>query len=144
MAEKYSFDKYYTERSVISGSCALARCGLTTCNAEHLDLQTTIEALDGMMLVPCNFHYCENIDYEYEVIESSTNPILLQPSKERALVECIKNPDWCDEGILIEALKSYLLWFYDEEKLFRCAKHFGVEKSMVEFWLNEAREDYEV
>lgn len=144
MVGEYRFDKYYTESSVITGSCALTRCGLTSCNAEHLDLQTTIQSLDGLKFVPCNFFYCADIDYAYEVSESPTNPVLLQPSKERALVECIKHLDWCDEGILIEALKSYLLWFRDDEKLYVCAEHFNVGRDTIDYWINEALTDEDV
>lgn len=144
MEEEFLYDKFYTKKSVITGTCALARNGLVYANATHLDLQTNEIQLDGLHTVPCNFYYNGNIDWNYEITEMQSNSKLLLPSKERALVECIKHLDWCDEGILIEALKTYLMWFRDDEKLYKCADHFGVARDTVDYWINEALTDEEV
>lgn len=144
MVDEYIYDRNYTEKAVLTGACALARNGLTTTSLQHLDIQTSHKELDGLYTVPCSFHYNNAIDMEYQLTKSESNSLLLLPSKERALVECIKHLDWCDEGILIEALKSYLQWFRDDEKLYECAKHFGVEKDTIDYWINEALTDEEV
>lgn len=144
MADEFLYDKFYTKRAVLTGVCALARNGLVYANANHLEIQTGEKQLDGLHTVPCNFYYNGDIDWEYELTESPSNSSLLLPSKERAIVECIKHLDWCDEGILIEALKSYLMWFRDDDKLYKCADHFGVSRDTIDYWINEALTDEEV
>ena len=134
MNDFYKFDRNYTEKSVLTGACALARAGL----------QTSIKSLDGLRTLPCNFYYNSNIDYVYELSPGQVNPLLLQPSKERAIVENIAHLDWIDEGILIEALQSYLLWFRNDEKLYKCADHFNVPRETIDYWIREAEEDEEV
>ena len=86
----------------------------------------------------------ENIDYEYKVHPSNTDQLILVPSKERALVEYIKNEKWCDEGILIEAMKTYLMWFRNDTELKEVADHFGLDWNTIEYWIKEALEDEEV
>ena len=102
-------DLLVTEPHVICNICALARNGLVIYNAEYLNLFTDNNQL-GLMFSAgvVSYYYNPDIDYEYEVTPSETNPLLLRPSKERALVECIKFLDYVDEGLLIEGLKSYL------------------------------------
>lgn len=141
MLEPYIYDNNYTKIAVLTGACALTRNGLTTGSLQHLDIQTDIESLDGAQTIPCSFHYNAVIDYVYELTPSRSNSLLLLPSKERALIETLAHLNWCDEGILIEALKSYLLWFRDDKKLYSCAEHFGVSKETVDYWINEALND---
>lgn len=143
MGDLFKYDKQYTKRYVITGACALARNGLVYANAEHLELQSCVLDVPVLRTVPCNFYYNPEIDWEYELTPSVTNPLLLLPSKERALVECIKHLDWVDEGFLIEALKDYLWRFYDAdgEKLYKAAEHFDVSKEAIDYWLDEARND---
>ena len=86
-----------------------------------------------MVCIPCNFYYNSNIDYVYELSPGQVNPLLLQPSKERAIVENIAHLDWIDEGILIEAMQSYLLWFRNDEKLYKCADHFNVSRETIDY-----------
>ena len=100
-------------------------------------MQTSIKSLDGLRTLPCNFYYNSNIDYVYELSPGQVNPLLLQPSKERAIVEN-------DEGILIEAMQNYLLWFRNDEKLYKCADHFNVSRETIDYWIREAEEDEEV
>lgn len=140
----FIFDKEFTATYVITGACSLARCGLIMLSTTHLDLQTTIKDLDHFHTNVFTYYYNPHIDYEYEVTPSPTNYYLLKPSKERALVECILHLDWIDEGLLIEGLQTYIDQFYDENKLMQVAEHFHLDKNTLEYWINEAREDYEV
>lgn len=144
MEEEFLYDQFYTKKAVITGVCALARNGLVYANATHLDLQTDELRLDKLHTVPCNFFYNANIDWNYDLSKSESNPLLLLPSKERAIIECIQHISWCDEGILIEALKTYLMWFRDDKKLYACADHFAVPRDTVDYWINEALTDEEV
>lgn len=131
---------------VICGQCAIARNGLTSQNSTHLDLFTEYETLDRLNLVILCYYYNPSIDTEHWVKPMFTNPKLLLPSPERAIVEYIKNEKWCDEGTLIEALKTYE--FRDDicnlPLLYKVAEFFEVPKETIDYWLNEARTDEEV
>lgn len=131
-------------KHVLCGPCALARAGLVTYSTELLYLQTPYRELDGVSTIYITYWFVETIDYDYCLECVAGNTHLLQPSKERAIVEYMVCSNWCDEGILIEALKSYLQWFRDDEKLYECANHFGVEKDTIDYWINEALTDEEV
>lgn len=144
MATQFKYDKEYRKHYIITGACALTRNGLIYANAEHLVLQTGVKSLNGLQTIPCTWYYNDNIDWNFEVTPSPTNPNLLLPSKERALIECIKHLDWIDEGFLIEALKDYISYYYNETKLKNAADHFNVAWETVTYWLQEAREDEEV
>ena len=141
MNDVFKYDILFKNKYVLASSCALARCGLIILNGVHLDLQTKIAELDGFHTNIFTYHYNPNIDYCYEVKPSKTNPLLLQPSKERAIVECILHLDWIDEGLLIEGLKTYLDQFYNELKLQKVAKHFNLHESKLKYWINEAIND---
>ena len=139
------YDHLVTDgKYVLCGPCALARAGLVTYSKELLFLQTKYKELDGVCTIYITYWFYSRIDYDYCVSPSAGNPLILQPSKERAVIEYLKNEKWCDEGILIEALKTYLMWFWDDKKLYECADHFGVARDTVDYWLNEALTDEEV
>lgn len=139
-----TYDNLVTEKRVLCGPCALTRAGLTTYSAQLLFLETPYQIIDGVSTVYITYWYYENIDYEFELTQSKSNPLILQPSKERAIVEFIQCEKWCDEGILLEALNSYLLWFRNDERLYECADHFGLARSTLDYWIKEALEDEEV
>lgn len=129
---------------VMCGASALHYAGLALPNGKCIDLMTQEELLDNCSLSYVTYYYYENIDYEYKLHPSKENPLVLIPSKERALVEYIKNEKWCDEGTLIEAMKTYLMWFRNDKELHEVADHFSLDWSTVEYWIKEAEEDYEV
>lgn len=144
LEDEYIYDKEIKERRVICAHCALARVGLTTFSPVHLDLWTKYPSIDGVDAAIVRYLYNPNIDYEYELTPMNTNPLLLLPSKERALVEFIKCEKWCDEGILIESLKTYLNWFYNEKHLYEVAAYFQLPKETLDYWIKEALEDEEI
>ena len=41
-------------------------------------------------------------------------------------------------------MKSYLLWFRDDKKLYACVRHFEVSEETIGYWIREAKEDEEV
>ena len=146
LKERYQesdWDVNFTKKYVICNACALFRNGLIYFSSKHLDLFTNIANLNEIRTQVVSYYYNPDIDYEYEVTPSETNPLLLRPSKERALVECIKFLDYVDEGLLIEGLKSYLDYFWDD-KIYEVGEHFGVTKETLDYWFQEARDDYEV
>ena len=145
MLYDYVFDKYVKDNSyVVCGICALVRNGLVIFDKDHLDLFTQYPEIDGIDAYAVRYVYNPNIDYEYEVTPFFTNPLILLPSKERAIVEYVLCERYCDEGILIEALKSYLLWFKNLPKLYEVADHFGLSREVLDYWIHEAETDEEV
>lgn len=140
MEDAYNYDKEFNDHKyVITGACAFARLGLVHGNPYHLDLQTAFPELDNLNTIIFAYHYNPNIDFSYQLCPSSTNNLLLLPSRERAIVEVLLHLDWCDEGILIEALRSYIDQFWNEEKLFAVADYFGLSREILNYWLEEAR-----
>ena len=137
----YPYDKLITEKRVLCEECALARVGLINYNAGHLQLMTNDSSFDKFSMCYITYYYYENIDYEKYVIPSADNPNILVPTKERAIIEYMKNEKWRDEGVLIEALKNYLRWFRNDEKLYKVADHFEVKRDLVDYWINEALTD---
>lgn len=140
------YDSLVTNKSVAFGRCALARNGLTAQNYVVLGLMTKYQELDGIDLCVCKYYYNPSIDYEHFVKPMDTNPLILLPTPERALVEYIKNEKWCDEGTLIEALKTYD--FRDDrrnyELLYKVAEFFDLPSDTLDYWIKEAKEDTEV
>lgn len=138
------YDKLVSEQHVVCGPCALARAGLVMFNYAHIQMMTKYKELDALSISFATYYYYNDIDYEHWVYPSETNPLLLQPTKERAIVDYIRNEKWCDEGILIEALKSYLMWFRNDEELYKVADFFNVSRDVIDYWINEALTDEEV
>lgn len=141
--EAYNWDNEFTHSYVICNHCALVRNGLIYANAAHLDLFTKHKELDKISTLAFTYYYNPDIDYEFEVRPSKSNPLLLLPTAERAIAECIKYIDNVDEGLLIEALKSYLDNFWND-RLYQICEHFGISRETIDWWLEEARNDYEV
>lgn len=141
----FRYDDLVKKPHVICNICSLARNGLTTFNPEHLDLFSNISAELGKVFSASivTYYYNPDIDYEYEVTPSKTNPLLLLPSKERSIVECIKWLDYVDEGVLIEAIKSYLDYFWNDH-IYEVGEHFGVSRETLDYWFKEAEEDEEI
>ena len=138
-----SYDFAIDKQTVCCSSSALARNGLIMFDTIHLDLQTGKIELDKTNYAYFSLFYNPNVDYEYCVVKSPSNPLLLLPSKERALVECIKHLDWIDEGLLIEGLRNYLDNFWDKKLLYEAAEHFELPMEELQYWLNEARNEYD-
>lgn len=144
MEDAFKYDCFFNNTYVVTGACALARSGLILLSGRYLELQTSIKELSIFRTSIYTYYYNPEIDYEYELQPSSSNPHLLQPSKERALVECIKHLDWIDEGLLIEGLKTYIEQFYNKDKLNKVAKYFNLDSVTLDYWIEEAKNDYEV
>ena len=140
---KYDWDHEFNELLVICGHCSLIRNGLVIGNSAHLDLFTCYMELHRVETLAFTYYYNSFIDYKYEVTPSKSNPKLLLPSKERAIVECIKFLDNVDEGLLVEALKSYLDYFWDD-RIYEVGLHFGVSRETLDYWFQEAKEDCEI
>ena len=132
------------EISVACGSYALAQNSLISFSTSILCVFTDSTILKNVTCTGFDYYYRNmEIDYEYEVEQSKENPLLLIPSKERAIVECIKWLEYVDEGELIEALKTYLDMYWDN-KIYEVGEHFGISKETLDYWFEEARNDKEI
>lgn len=138
------YDGLVVESSIMCGQCALARNGLTTHNNESLCFWTSVKELDGKDFRCATYYYKKDFDTEHYLAPAKTNPLILIPTPERAIVEYIQNEKWCDEGTLIEALKSYLFRYGNTEKLFEVARFFGLSEEHLSYWITEAEEDEEI
>jgi hypothetical protein len=137
----FPYDNLISERRVICGVCALGRSGLTTYDMKHLDLFSPYPEVDGVSTVYISYYYKKNIDYDHWVFASESNPLLLQPTKERALVEYILNEKWLDEGVLLEAINDYIEYFPNHEKLYEVADFFKLSREVLNYWICEAIND---
>ena len=138
------FDTCVTTKRVLCGGCALNIVGLVNWNSEYLILTTDDENFDNFSLFYMEYWYYANIDYSFCVKPSEDNPLILIPTKERAIVDYLRNEKHCDEGILIEALKTYLLWFKNLDELYRVCEHFDVSRDLIDYWIYEAEHDEEI
>lgn len=128
---------------VMTLSAAANRAGLCHFNSWYLDLATDTKELDGIRLPMCRYIYYPDLDRVHYLVPSKSNPDLLIPTKERAIVDYIKlQEEYGDEGILIESIQSYLR-DYEEDlpKLYEVADFFRLPREQLDYWLNEAREE---
>lgn len=138
---------WYPYDSVLTGimtlSSAANRVGLCHFNSWYLDLATDNHELNGIRFPMCRYIYYPNLDRLHYLVPSESNPDLLIPTKERAIVDYIKLQDeYGDEGILIESIQSYLR-DYEEDlpELYKVADFFKLSRDQLDYWLDEAREE---
>ena len=127
---------------IMCGQSSLNHNGLTSYNS-HLEFETDCLQYDGFNMVYITYWYFPEIDFAY-TSPHKDNPHVFVPTRERALVDYIRCEKHCDEGVLIEALHDYLNWFYDLPKLYEVADYFKVPRKTIDYWLEEARNDFEV
>ena len=140
----FPWDSIFKDRRVIAGACALSRNGLTTISPGYLQVFTAEEDFDGFSFGVGMYIYRDPIDYDNFVTPMKTNSNLLLPSRERSVVEFILVDRWCDEGTLIEALKSYKQWEENYTKLYHAAEFYGLSEKKLKYWIREAETDVEI
>ncbi|MCM1172518.1 MAG: hypothetical protein NC393_10365 [Clostridium sp.] len=133
-----------TEEMVVCGTTALTYNGMTTYSSPHLRLMTQYKELDGCDVVFLSYYYYTYIDRVNWIRHDVDNPLILIPSRERAIIDYLMNERWCDEGVAIDALKDYLNNFCDMSELYRVADFYKYSKETLDYWLEEARNDCEV
>ena len=133
------------EKRVLIGEHAFARCGLTTLFTYLLQCSTLYKNITGIWS-PIVIWYFNPMAEDYSYTKPS--PVcsnILEPTKERALVEYMLFHDYFDEGILIEGIQTYGFQHdNDWSKLYPVAKYFGLSVDKLEYWINEALNDFEV
>lgn len=141
----YLYDVVVTDKRVLCGPSCLCRCGLISWNSDTLDLMTDWKEFNRFSMCYIHFYYYETIDTEHYVWNNSPNPLVLQPTKERAIVDYINGLNNFDEGLLIEGLKSYIdSKDKDIDKLYEVADFYKLQRETVDYWIKEAEEYCEV
>lgn len=98
---------------------------------------------DGVRTLDKVFLYSKYF-YDTTYMRQLSDGIML-PTPERTIVEYVLNEKHCDEGLLIEALKSYNEnGNANYQLLYEVAEHFKLSRDILDYWLKEAREDSEV
>lgn len=122
----------------VVGDTALAFNGLMWGNS-CMYLQTFFERLNNIQLCDIKLQYYHFDDDAY-LVRHNDNVYL--PTAERAIVDTIKYIEVnYNEGSLIESLQTYISHNSSFTKLYEVADHYGVPRSDVDYWLNEAREE---
>lgn len=129
---------------VCVGRCALSRCGLTTCISDIIQAGTLFEGIDGIYNPIAMWYQTPYAKMDFDTKPSPVHPNVLEPTKERALVEYIYLVDKLEEGILIEGLKTYAFQKDgDYSGLYKMLDKIDVSKETLDYWIKEAEEDYE-
>ena len=129
------------KKYVLTGDSALNYCGISVTGNFLPDLMTENEIAGGFRIAGrCNYHYVPNIDYENYVTPLPEVPLILIPTRERAIAENIKyDLAFIDEGYFCDALERYQhSSLFNYELLLEVAEHFGVPKEKIDYWLEES------
>lgn len=127
---------------IVSGECALQRCGLTSYLSDNIKAWTLYPEISGVQNSIVSWYFNPfAVDY-IDTKSSSKSENIKIPSKERAIVEYVMFHDYFDEGILIEGLKNYLYEMGgDTSKLYEEAGKFHLKEDLLAYWIKEAIED---
>lgn len=140
------FDRFVGERLdhsiVLSGECALQRCGLTTYLSDGIQAWTLFTEISGIQNAIVSWYFNPFAANDMDTNPSQSHPNILIPTKERALVEYVMFHEYFDEGILIEGLKSYIYEKNgDTSRLYEEAEKFHLKEETLSYWIKEALED---
>lgn len=129
---------------VVCGPAALNRVGLSSFLTEEVIAWTDVVGINGIHTGVSCFYFNPCIDYVHDVKPSIAHRKILEPTRERALAEYIWLREYFDEGILIEGLKNYI-WLSDDDlsKLYSVAPRYHCTHEMLDYWIEEARNDYD-
>lgn len=138
-------------KGILTRQCVLV--GESACIANGLSFDVLdvnqLSSLDADIVrfrnFVCTWYYSPFADRTDHTHPDPNNSMILIPTAERALWEYIILKDNFDEGVLVESIKDYL-WKHsdDESKLIEEARYWGCGEEEVKYWVNEARNDYEV
>lgn len=123
---------------VLCGTCAFARVGLTTLKSEQLEILQSTDYTSDKVITYAGDTYN---DLSFTTV-SPMSVYVHEPSRERAIVEYILYRQYFDEGVLIEGIQEYLSLYNDDvSALYPVAEHFNLHSEILDYWINEARED---
>ena len=129
---------------VVVGEQALARTGLTTLLSNVLQLSTLHVGISGIWNPYVIWYFNPFADKYMFTKPSPVHPNILEPTQERALIEYILLHEYFDEGVLIEGLKNYMYQHKDDvSALYEMATNFHLGNDYVDYWINEALNDFD-
>lgn len=130
---------------VCVGQCALWRAGLTTAIIDSLQVGTLFPEINGTGMWKCRYYLSPWAHMHFATRPSKACDSILEPTQERALIETMYLHENFDEGVLIESCKDYLYHHDDLSALYDlAAEHFpSNHREILDYWLNEARNDYD-
>lgn len=130
--------KYY----VVCGPTALSRVGLTSYYSDEIHAWTLCPYITGIHTNFVTYFFSPFAECYADTKPSIACEYILEPTRERALIEYILLREYFDEGILIEGLKNYM-WLNNDDvsKLYELAPKYHLKKETLDYWLQEARED---
>lgn len=131
----------HKELRVVTGEAALNYCGLSTTGNYMPCIITPHRELDNLQLPGVvKYFYLDDILPELETKQSPFSPNILLPSRERALVDCIRlDLRQIDEGLFLD---SFVYYLRDDEstRLFSVAQLLHVPADKVQRWIKEAKD----
>ncbi len=140
------YDKYVGDqcRIIVAGESALMRVGLTSIICDRIQAWTTHTEISEVKTTFIEWYANPLANEEFDVNPSIECANILEPTRERALIEYILFKDYFNEGTLIEGLKNYI-WLNkgDVSKLYEEAPKFSVPEWAVTYWIDEAKNDYD-
>lgn len=135
---------------VAVGGYALQKAGLTPFYPGVIQQTTKAPQYHRWNMPPVVMYYAPDIDGDSRHIAYTVSSFfskLAIPTPERAIVDNIRHQDIFEEYFLVEALKSYMAKHGDNEEglalLRQVAEEYG-QAEQLEYWLEEARNDWEV
>ena len=144
----YRFDEIVgadNEKHILIGEQALYRCGLTTLILPVLQCSSGYLNSNGLSSPVVRWYFNPMYNQYFDTNPSPACPNILEPSQERALMESMVYHDYFDEGILIEAIKTYGFQHdNDWGKIYDLFKMKKFSTDIPDYWINEALNDYEV
>lgn len=134
-----------TRQCVLVGESACIATGLSGDILEVIQLSSLDADIVRFRNFVCAWYFSPFADRTDHTRPDPSNHMVLIPTAERALWEYIILKDNFDEGVLVESLKDYM-WQHndDESALLEEARYWGCGEDEVKYWVNEARNDYEV
>lgn len=139
----YKLKTLTTEGSyVLAGDDALYHAGLTNQPVDTPMCWTEYEEIPNGIFAVFAYYYFNPFgkDTKY-AIPMQTNILAYKPTKERAIVETVKFHEYFNEGVLIEALQSYIAGTPNMTLIYEVADYFKVSRDDIDYWFNEAREE---
>lgn len=131
---------------VAVGAYALQASGLTAFYPDAIQQTTGHPRYDRWFFKPMLLYYLPDINDDHRHIEGSVRTFysnLLFPTAERAIVDNIRHQDIFEEFYLVDALKRYLYKHGEDlDKLREVAAEYG-QSEQLEYWIQEALDDYD-
>ena len=128
--------------SILVGTSALSHNGLGSAVSDFIQVTVNLPIFDNVKAGHWTYFYRPFLDSVNFLIERAVNGIVMKvPTKERALIDCMRDTSIVDEGQLCEAIVDYLEYKSNDgsiEKLYEVADFFNYPREQVDWWISEA------